>query len=101
MLWLLFTFAGRSHTIQTPLRRLVMLSEMNYTARWSGAIMELFVSRCNIDKFAALLAKATEPMDICTLELLLMEEQQQLIELRHVRNISRLTSARIGSGPPA
>lgn len=43
--------------------------------------MDLFVSRCNIDKFTAMLAVATDPMDICTLELLLMEEKQHMREM--------------------
>lgn len=43
--------------------------------------MEVFILQCNIAKFTAMLATATDPMDICTLELLLMEEQQRLKEI--------------------
>ena len=42
--------------------------------------MEVFVAQCNIDRFTRLLAEATDPQEIRTLNLLLMNEQQFLEE---------------------
>jgi hypothetical protein len=45
-----------------------------------GVVMEVFVARCNVDRFISMLAEATDPQEICTLELLLMNEQRILEE---------------------
>ena len=43
-----------------------------------GAMMEVFVARCNVDRFVLMLAEATDPKEIDTVEMLLMNEQRIL-----------------------
>jgi hypothetical protein len=45
-----------------------------------GGTMEVFVARCNVDRFIRMLAEATDPKEIDTLQMLLMNEQQILEE---------------------
>jgi hypothetical protein len=45
-----------------------------------GVVMEVFVARCNVHRFIRMLADATDPKEIGTLEMLLMNEQQILEE---------------------